>query len=206
MFQYLSAVKYNLRFNLLPHIAAAIGLLLLTPVLFGITALDSISAAYPIELCLPFIGVILLTPVYSPEQETGILDTIRARKTSHLLICGLRIIMALAMTAIFICGFILMMSAMECEVSVIHALASYANAIFLGGLGILASSVGGHAVIGYVLPILYYVMDLMGGFSHFSIFSIMKSGTTDGKPVIFIIGICCIAASIGCWNLRMRRK
>ncbi|NLM09833.1 MAG: hypothetical protein GX213_03450 [Clostridiaceae bacterium] len=203
MFLYLSAAKYNLRFSLFPQLAAAIGLLVLTPVMFGIKALDAVAAAYPLELCLPFIGVILLTPVYSPEQEPGILDTVCARKMPHLLICGIRIIMAMVLTVILICGFVVMMSALECEVFVVHALSSCVNAFFLGGLGILASSVSGHAVSGYILPVLYYVADLTGGFGHFTMFSMMRSGTTDGRYIIFITGICCIAASVWCRHLRM---
>jgi len=206
MFLYLSVAKYNLRFNLLPQLVGAVGLLMLTPIMFGLTALDAISASFPLELSLPFLGVILLTPVYSPEQEPGILDTVRVRKMPHLLICGIRIIMAIAITVIFICGFVLMMSALECEVTFEHALASCANAFFLGGLGILTSSISGHAVSGYIIPVLYYVIDLMGGFGHFTMFSMMRSGTMDGKWIIFVIGICCIVASIWCWNLSMRRK
>lgn len=206
MFQALSIAKYNLRFNLLPQLAAAIALLILTPALFGVTALDTMSAAYPLELCLPFIGVILLTPVYAYEQETSILDTVRARKAPHLFICGIRIIMMVAMMVIFLCGFVLMMTTMECEVSLAHGLASCANGIFLGGLGILASSISGHVVIGYLLPILYYVIDLMGGLGDITIFSMMRRGTIEGKWLIFVIGICCIAASIWCWQYRMRKR
>ncbi len=204
MFLYLHAAKYDLRFNLLPHIAVAVGLLLLTPVMFGITALDSGSAALPLELSLPFLGVILLTSVYSPEQEPGILDTVRARKTPYLLICGIRIIMAMLITVILTCGFVFIMSVLECEVSVEHALASCANTFFLGGSGILASSFSGHAVIGYIVPVLYYVIDLMGGLGDLTIFSMMRSGTMEGKAVIFAVGICCIAVSILCRHLRIR--
>lgn len=206
MYLYLSAVKYNLRFNLLPHIAAAIGLILLTPVLFGIKALDQAGAAYPLELSLPFLGVILLTPIYSPEQEEGILDTVRVRKAPHLLICAIRIILAVTITVIFICGFVLIMAALECEVVTGHALASCANALFLGGLGVLASSLSGHAVIGYILPVLYYITDLLGGFSRFTIFSMMRYGNMDGKWMIFFAGTGFIAASLWFWNLRMSRR
>jgi hypothetical protein len=206
MFLCLNAAKYNLRFNLLPHIAAAVGLLALTPILFGITALDAMSAALPLELCLPFLGVILLTPVYSSEQEPGLLDTVRARKTPHLFICGMRIMMAMGLIVVFICGFVLLMSALESEVTMIHALAACANAIFLGGLGVLSSAIIGHAVIGYMIPMLYYVIDLMGGFGSFTMFSMMRSGTTDGKWIIFVIGICCIIASVWSWDIRIKRK
>lgn len=206
MFQYLNILKYNLRFNLLPHILAAIGLLILAPILFGITALDTMASAYPLELYIPFIGVILLAPVYSPEQESSILDTIRVRKMPYLLICSIRIIIAVAIIMIFICGFVLMMAALECEVSIIHVLDSFTNAIFLGGLGILASSISGHVISGYIFPLLYYIIDLMGAFGHFTMFSMMRSGTIDGKWVTFVIGLCCIGASILCWYLRIWRR
>jgi len=180
--------------------------MLLTPVLFGITALDAMTVAYPLELSLPFLGVILLTPVYTPEQDPGILDTVRVRKTPHLLICGIRIIIAVVLMFILICGFVLLMAALESEVSIAHALASYANAVFLGGLGILASAISGHAVIGYMVPVLYFVMDLMGSLGSFTMFSMMRNGTMDGKWVLFIIGICCIAASVWSRDIITKRK
>jgi hypothetical protein len=206
MYRALSVVKFNLRYNLLPQIGAAIALLMLTPVLFSITALDPKSAAYPLELCLPLIGVILFTPVYEPEQETGILDTVRARKTPYLFICVLRIMLMMIMTVFFICVFVLLMSALECEVLLAHGLASCANAIFLGGLGILGTAISSHVVFGYILPILYYGLDLTGGLKDFTIFTMMRKGTMEGKGLIFIIGLCCIAASIGCLQLRLRRR
>lgn len=201
---YINAAKYNLRFNLLPYIVAAFGLLVLTPILFGITALDATTVAFPLELSLPFLGVILLTSVYSYEHESGIIDTVRVRKMPHLLICSIRIIMALTLMLIFICGFVLLMSALESEVSITHALASYANAIFLGGLGILAAAVSNQIVIGYMVPVLYYALDLMGGISSFTLFSMMRNGTMDGKWVLFLIGICCILTSVLSRNITMK--
>lgn len=197
MSMYLDVAKYNLRFNLLPHIAAALGLVVLTPVLFGITALDAVTVAYPLEFSLPFLGVILLTPVYTPEQDPGLLDTVRIRKTPYLLICGIRIVMMSILMLLFIGGFVLLMSVLESEVTLAHVWASYANAVFLGGLGILTSAVSGQAVIGYMVPVLYFVMDLMGSFGSFTMFSMMRNGTIDGKVMLFLIGICCIAASAG---------
>lgn len=203
---YLDAAKYNLRFNLLPHIAAALGLVLLTPVIFGITALDAMTVAYPLEFSLPFLGVILLTPVYTPEQDPGLSDTVRIRKTPYLLICGIRIVMMLIWMLLFIGGFVLLMFVLESEVTIAHVLASYANTVFLGGLGILTSAVSSHAVIGYMVPVLYFVMDLMGSFGSFTMFSMMRNGTMDGKLILFIIGLCCIAVSAVIRSIITERK
>jgi len=190
----------------MPHIAAALGLMLLTPVLFGITALDVMTVAYPLELSLPFLGVILLTPVYTPEQDPGIADTVRVRKTPYLLICGIRIIIALVLMLLFICGFVLLMAALESEVSIAHIPAVYANAVFLGGLGIFASAISGHAVVGYMVPVLYFVMDLMGSLGTFTMFSMMRNGQMEGKWVLFVIGVCYIPASIWIRNIAAERK
>lgn len=202
---YLSIARCNLRYNLLPGILAALGVLIITPTLFGVTALDPLAAALPLELSIPFLGVFLLTPMYASEQEDSILATVRARKIPYLLICGIRIIMAISFMFIFIFGFVLLMFALECDVTTAHALGSFANAIFLGGLGILASSISGNVVIGYLLPTLYYVIDLMGGIK-LTLFSMMRSGTMDGKVTIFTFGITFITASILCWHIRTSSK
>ncbi|MDR2889657.1 MAG: hypothetical protein LBV33_07445 [Lachnospiraceae bacterium] len=81
-----------------------------------------------------------------------------------------------------------------------QALASYANAIFLGGLGIFATAVSGQVVFGYMIPILYYVLDLMGGSGSFTLFSLLRKGTMEGKWVLLMIGIVWIALSLAWHN------
>jgi membrane-associated HD superfamily phosphohydrolase len=195
MSRYLSIAKYNLRFNLLPFILAAMGVLFVTPVLFGVTALDVQSAAYPLELALPFIGVVLLTPVYSPEQDNGIMGTVASRETPYMLIYAMRIVLSVLLTLVLLCAFTGFMAAQESEVTLLHAMASFANAVFLGGLGILAASISSSTVIGYMLPVLYFVLDLMGGNAPLTLFSLMRGGTMAGKVTLFFIGLLCTAAS-----------
>ncbi len=167
--------------------------------------MDATGAAFPLELALPFVGVILLTPVYSSERDNGILDTIRARKTPYGIICGLRLILAAAITVIIICGFTFTMAALESDVTAAHALASCANAFFLGGLGALAAAVSGNSIIGYMVPVLYFAADMMGGFGSLTIFTMTRTGTTDGKEMIFLTGIICAAASLLLNEFRVRK-
>ena len=61
--------KINIRHNFLPHWGLAVLILILTPVIFGITKLDEASAAMPLEMFVSLIGVILLVPVFLPEQK-----------------------------------------------------------------------------------------------------------------------------------------
>lgn len=201
-----SAARYNLRFSLLPHILVGIGILLFTPFVFSITALDSLTAALPLELSLPFVGVALLTPVYAAEQDTGILSVVATRKTPDVKICLLRIVMALIIMFLLITGFVVLMAVLESEVFFAHVLGSCANAIFLGSLGVMASALSGNVVTGYMAPILYYVLDLMGGIMPFTLFSMMRSGTMQDKGMLFVVGIVCIAGSMAINAFRIKRS
>ncbi|MDR1704010.1 MAG: hypothetical protein LBS19_04935 [Clostridiales bacterium] len=192
-------IKNDLRFSLYPHILAALGLLALTPVIFGISALDAAAAAYPLELCLPFAGIILLTPVFSPESEPSVLDAVRARKASYTLTCGVRLIAMEIITVLGIYAFAALMRATESEVTAAHCFGSCANAVFLGGLGALAAALSGSAVIGYMVPVLYYVIDLMGGLGEFplTLFSMMRAGGTGNKALLLAAGICVMLGALG---------
>ncbi len=194
--QYISIAKCNLRFNMLPFMLAALGILFTTPVLFGVTALDAQSAAYPLELSLPFIGLVLLTPVYSPEQDNGIFGTVASRKMPFLLIYMMRIVLSVLLMLVLICAFTGFMAVRESDVTLLHAMASFANAAFLGGLGILTASISGNTIMGYMLPALYYVLDLMGGNMPLTLFSMMRSGEITGKATLLCIGLLCVGASM----------
>ena len=206
MLTYANVAKYNLKFNYLPHILLALALTAFTPVLFSITALDAEMVAYPLELSLPFLGVILLTPIYSFEKDGGTLDTIRVRSMPYLFICVMRIVMGMVILAVLTGGFVWVMGVLESQVSVAHVLATYANGIFLGGLGIIAASISENQIIGYMIPVLYFVMDLMGGLKDFTMFSLLRKGTMEGKWILFTIGMICIVISVVVQKIRFLRE
>ena len=52
---------------------------MLTPVLFGITNLDSKAAAVPLEMLISIIGIILLVPIFQPEQDDEVKDIVASK-------------------------------------------------------------------------------------------------------------------------------
>lgn len=194
MSPYRSIARVNLRYNLLPYILAGLAVLLVTPALFSVAALDTATAAYPLELALPFVGVALLTPVFAPEQDERILQTIAARETPYLLICALRLGIMLVLTLLFTTGFGVAMRMLASDIAPAHMLGTFANAVFLGGLGLLVSAISGNLVIGYMAPIAYFAFDLMGGMLPVTLFSMMRQGTLDGKVFLLCLGILWIIA------------
>ena len=86
----LRIIKINLRHNFLPHLLIAVLIAFLTPAAFQISALDFRSSAQPLEMLLSLSGAVLFTPVFLPEQNVGIRDTVRSKRRIILVytLCG----------------------------------------------------------------------------------------------------------------------
>ena len=81
-FPVLEIAKINLRHNSLLSIAVAAVLCLLVPLLIGTSNLDQKSAAMPLEMFVSLIGIVLLTPVFQPEQNEEINDLVSSKYCS----------------------------------------------------------------------------------------------------------------------------
>lgn len=147
----------NLKHNSLPHILAAAVLTATVPIVFGLTSLSAPLSAQPLEMYLPLVGTILMTPTFLPEQNEDILDTIRVRRMSYLGICVMRMMYMCLFAAVFFCCIIGALAAGESVVTPTLFAGGLCSALFLGGLGIFGSAVGGNSVIGYMASLIYFV-------------------------------------------------
>ena len=158
----------NLKYNFLPHFLAAVLLALLTSVLFRVEALDGVKSAYPLEMVLSLTGMICLTPVFLPEQEEGIRDVVRVRKTGYLAVGLLRLCYSLLGVSLIFGAFVLFMYGRECDVTLRH----------------LAGGISRNVILGYLVSFLCYVSNFGGagkGFwASFYLFS-MAGGSFQEK-------------------------
>ena len=165
--------------NFIVHYLAAVGLLLLTPVIFGLSGLDERMAAIPLEMISPVIGMILMTPVFMPEQNENIYDLVKSKKTSHMFVCSLRILMSAAFTALLVSVLALYMRSSDSQVTARLFVSTLGSALALGALGTFFAAVGDNAVIGYMVSISYIVMDLFmrTKLKKFDLFTFTDGGT-----------------------------
>lgn len=207
MSQCLAATKYNLKVSILPHILLGLAFILLVPVAFGTKSLDFTSSAIVLELTMPIIGIILLTPVFSAEQDKALLDTVAVRKIPYITICLLRILISLAVLLIYISGFVLYMKLVESDASMLHIYFGLSSALFLGGVGLFSATLSNNTVIGYTVPVLFYVIDLMGKSELIDItmFSIMRNATPDHKLVLLNLGVLLIVLSLSAKHYMMKQ-
>lgn len=195
--KYLEIGKINIRHNFLPHWGLAVLILILTPVIFGITKLDEASAAMPLEMFVSLIGVILLVPVFLPEQKDEVRGVVESKYTAHIFVCMTRILYAALVMSVMVAAFTGLMYKNGCQVTSVHALGTLSTAFFLGSMGVLAAGISDNIAVGYMAPILYYVMNFAGRkyFGCFYLFSMTQKNYGD-KLWLFGAGMVMLAAGL----------
>lgn len=188
--------KANLRHNFLPHFLLSILLLILTPVLFGISSLDSKASAVPLEVFISLSGVLLLTPIFQPEQDPTIDEIISSKYINNTYVYLIRIAYSLGSLVMLISIFSLYMKGNASDITLPLYLGAIATAMFLGSIGLLTASLFGNVTVSYMVPIIYYALNFGGNhLGNFYLFS-MTRGEFKPKIWLFVGSLICIILSI----------
>lgn len=199
----LTAARLDLKRNFPPHLCLALLLLLLTPVLFGINDLDTQGAAVPLELMMPLTGILLLTPVFLPEQDPAVRDAVAVRATPLWQIYSARVLYSLFFACLLPALLILCMGLLRCRVTPELWLAAVSSSLFLGGLGAVSYTFTENIAAAYMVPVLYYVVNFGLGskLGAFWLFSAMSGSSVSKLPQLFL-GLALLACSIPLRTLR----
>lgn len=199
MERYLKIAKVNLKFNLFPHIIAALSLCLISPIIMGVKNLDSINSAKILEMYISFLGIIVLVPLFMPEQDKDIRDLVKSKKESITINYLIRIVEALGFLIIIVLGFLIFLKRGNCTFDFTqYFYGTISTCIFLGGLGVLVYSIVDNIAVGYMVPILYYILCYGAGKKYlgkFYLFLMMQGNILD-KKYLLIAGILMIAIGI----------
>lgn len=187
-------------------LGSAICIKVLTILLFNITALKGRAAAQPIEFLMCFVGVMLLTPVFMPEQNKEIRDVIRSKKTDYLTVCGIRVLYSVLTVIVLETIFVGIMYLSESQVTAWHLFGGIATALFLGAIGLAAAGISDNTISGYMAAFIYYLVNcgLKQKLGVFNLFS-MYMGSFEEKRWQFLGGIVLIIVTFGMIGMRQRR-
>ena len=169
----------------------------LIPVMVGTANLDIYASAVPLEMFVSLIGIVMLTPVFQPEQNAEIDDLVSSKYISTTRIYLIRTIYSIIAIVLFICIFSGYMSIRDCDVDLRLMTGILSDAIFLGSLGMITSSICGNTIVGYMIPIVFYTLNYgMGSkLKNYYLFS-MTIGKFGPKIWMLITGILLITTSI----------
>lgn len=203
--QIFSLAKMNIRHNSILHIALSVLVLLMTPILFGIAELDVFAAAMPLEMFVALIGIILLTPVFQPEQNPETEELVAAKYISSSIIYAVRVLYSLGILALLILLFAVYMREEGCSISAVLVCGTIADAVFLGSLGMITAALTGNTAAAYMVPVMYYASCFGGGknLGDFYLFAMTK-GEYAGKPRMFAAGLLLIGLAL--WVKELKRR
>lgn len=197
--RYLSITKVNLKYHLFPHITVAAILCMISPFIMGVRNLDILNTAKVLEIYISLLGIVLLVPVFLPDQDKDIRELIKSKRESVEVLHVLRIGLALLVLSIFIICFLIFLRKGNCVFPFGRYLyGTMASCIFLGGLGVFIYSFVDKLPVAYMIPILYYIMCYGGGekyLGRFYVFS-MLDGTVGDKIYLLAAGFIMILAGI----------
>lgn len=197
--RYLSISRVNLKHHMLPHIIVAVGLFFLAPFIMGVRNLDLYYTAKVLDTYVSLFGIVLLVPLFLPDQDKDIRELIRSKRESIVVLHFIRMGQALLVLSIFVASFLAFLQKGNC----IFPFGRYfygtmSSCIFLGGLGILIYAFVDNIAAVYMVPLMYYILCYGGGKKYlgkFYLFS-MFNGTVEDKIYLLIAGLVMIIAGI----------
>lgn len=148
--------------------------------MFGTTYLDKTASAVPLEMLVSVIGVIILVPLFQPEQNTEIEDVILSKYVNSTYIHLIRATYSIIGIAILILCFSLYMFICGCELTFALIFGTFADAMFLGSIGLLSAAITNNLPVAFMVPILYYLLNItmQSKLGYFNLFSMMNGNYT----------------------------
>ena len=135
----------------------AILLLLLIPLIYGTSNLDSVKSADCLERMAALIGLPMFVPLLKPEQKVGVDAIITMRLFPYWMVVVLRVVLSLICTAVLILVFEGYMRIGGCSFpAYAYALRTLAVSMTLGFAGLLASAVSGNTAVGFLVSFCWY--------------------------------------------------
>lgn len=197
--------KVHLKYHLYPHLLITVLFLGVSPLFLGLSNLNGPQTARVLDMYVSLSGIILLVPLFLPENDRNIRELVESKYISQVRILGIRLFESFFCLAVLLAVFVGVLEAGNCRFPLgAYYLGTLAGALFLGGLGIFSWALSDQAVVGYMIPMMYYVGNFGGAryFGKFYLFSMMEGNPGD-KIWLAGAGILFILAGIGC---RIRRK
>lgn len=206
MEKYWQIEKANLKYQIPVHILVCALMLLASPLFMGVANLGAQDTAKVLEMYVALIGIVLLPPVFLPEQNRDIRDLVYTKYMSGKTIYLVRIIGNIILLAAMLGVYIGMLVRNGCEFPVGRYFGgTLAQMLFLGGLGLFFYGLCDNPVIGYMMPVVYYIAAMGGGDKYLKMFYpfSMTRGSYGEKLWLAVGGAVLVGAGVA---LRCRRR
>ena len=198
MRNYASLIFSFIRRQYYPHLLLVFLMTLFSGGFVSLKGLESTQAAKVMEVYVALIGPILFTPLFMPEQDKAIWNLERSKKISMWKVYLTRMFPA---ALICLCVILLFLYRMKTgggdfDAGILFR-GSCCEIFFLGSIGFFVSAVTNQVIIGYMIAVIYYVVNI-GGKNYLGKFALLRMMKGDygtwqywlfGAAALFAAGI-----------------
>ena len=160
-----------------PHLLLILLFVVFSGGFVSFKGLGNTQAAKVMEMYVTFAGILLFTPLFMPEQDKEIWDLERSKGTSMWEVYLPRILLALLVCLSVISLFMGLMErgGGDFDAGILFR-GACCEILFLGSIGFFASAVTNQVVIGYMVAVVYFAMNIGGGkyLGKFALFKMMQ--------------------------------
>ena len=204
MERYLNAGGSFIRRQYAPHILLTVLFCVMSGFFVSFRNLDASQAAKVMEMYIAFTGILLLTPLFMPEQNREIWLLERSKATPLWQLYLIRVLEAIVLLMAIVTVFVFLMRQGGSVFSVGSLwLGSIAEIFFLGSIGFFVSGITNQVILGYMVSVLYFMVNIGGSkyLGKFALFQMMK-GSYDFAALMLPVAFLLLAGGI---VLRERR-
>ena len=133
MEKYWQIEKVNLKYHIPLHILVCVLLLGVSPLLMGVANLSAEDTAKVLERYTALIGIVMLTPVFLPEQDRNLRELVSARYTDCAAVYLVRVLGNVFVLACLLGMYIFMLYYNQCSFPAVkYFLGTLAEMLFFG--------------------------------------------------------------------------
>lgn len=191
--------KTNLKYNISLHVLVSLLMLCLSPFIMGVENLGPQDTAKVLEMYVALIGIVLIPPVFLPEQEKDIRDLVSSKYTGSGTVYLIRLLGNITVLALFLGIYVFLLKNNACEFPEIkYYLGTLAEMLFFGSLGLCFYGLCDNLIIGYMIPIVFYIAAFGSGSKYMGMlypFS-MVAGSYKEKIYLLFVSFLLFAAAL----------
>lgn len=206
MERYWQIEKINLKYHVPLHILVCVLLLVVSPLLMGVANLPAEETAKVLERYAALTGIVLITPVFLPEQDKNLRELVCAKYIDSAKVYLVRFLGNVLLLAFLLGIYIYMLRWNQCSFPAVrYFLGTLAEMLFLGAVGLSFYALADNLVAGYMAAMVYYITAVGSGDKFLKLFYpfSMSAGSYTEKYCLFAGAAALTAAGI---FLRCRRK
>lgn len=181
-------MKNFIQYHYLPYLIGGVLFLLLLPIGVGLENLDVFQSAKVLEYWYSLIGLLLLFPLYLPDNDTAALSIIRSKRTSYRLIICVRLIVEIVASGILLVALLIWMTRSNSSFPMGYfILRGIGGALFLGGLSAFTFALFRHPVPCLMVPFLYYLLNMMSKKEYFGPFDLFSVAQGNYQTALLLV-------------------